>query len=177
MASTNRESSDAPTKSANDIKPEPQDEPEVQIAPRNAPTAPTASRNQIASEPEQNLEPKKRPFKQFVSPKPPFRGFKLPKADVWKDLGSPPPPPPDIDHIMGLADRIEPRTRPPARAVPQQSSEPKGKKRKAALISKGLGDIVADWINNGTNPTPWCTVDHTRTASVGFRYVHLILNF
>jgi hypothetical protein len=110
-------------------------------------------------------------------PDPPFKRFTLPKADKSKDpIGPPPQPPLDIDHLMSLADSMASKKQAPAKATPQQSSEPKGKKRKAALISKGLGDVVPEWIGNGTNPTPWCTVDHTKTANVGLRYVLIITN-
>lgn len=163
---------------------------------KDAPGPPLESRIQANIEPQEDPAPTKRAFKQFVSPKPPLKGFKLPQLKVSKDPdAAPPPPPQEIDALMGMADRMAPTKKlptkppptmpPPAKLpakpepvagpstipAPQQSSEPKGKKRKATEISKGLGDVVTEWISNGTNPTPWCTVDHTRTANVGFRYV------
>ena len=164
----------APAQRADEVQAEPREKP-AKRPPKSAPTAPLESMNQAnqsIDEPQEDPAPKKRRPKQFVSPKPPFRGFKLPKADKSKDpIGPPPQPPMDIDHMMSVADRMAPKKQPLAKATPQQSSEPKGKKRKAALISKGLGDVLAEWVDNGTNPTPWCTVDHTKTANVGFRYV------
>jgi non-canonical poly(A) RNA polymerase PAPD5/7 len=133
--------------------------------PKNAPTGPSKPGKEASGKPNDDHVPKKR-RNQFVSPRGPPRPFSLRQINKSKDSTGPPPlPPPTIDQLMTMADRMGSKTKPP----PDPVQQPKGKKRKAAEISKGLGDVVSEWRSNETNPTPWCTVDHTRTASVGLR--------
>ena len=70
-----------------------------------------------------------------------------------------PPPPPPSDLIMPTDEEL----------IAHYGGDSKGKKRKHEMLSKGVGDIVREWQANQTNPTPWCTVDHTHTGSVGLR--------
>jgi non-canonical poly(A) RNA polymerase PAPD5/7 len=162
-----------------------EDSADENVPPENASTGPKLG-NHSVTKPKDGPAPKKGSFKQFVRPRSPVLNFSLRPFNKAKDpVGPPPQPPPNIDQLMSMADRMhvsgrrKPTAHPiqeykpepwlPSEAIPQQSSEPKGKKRKAAKISKGLGDVVVEWLSNETNPTPWCTVDHTRTANVGLR--------
>lgn len=157
------------------------------VPPQNAPTGPARLGNHIVTRSKDGPAPKKHGFKQFVRPRSPVLNFSLRGTNKTKDpVGPPPQPPPNIDQLMNMADRMQVSgkrktaphvsqdlngsdTRSLPQALPQQSSAPKGKKRKAAQISKGLGDVVQEWISNETNSTPWCTVDHSCTANVGLR--------
>ena len=143
-----------------EMRSEEEDAPSEPSPPKNAPTGPSNIKREANARPNDDDVPKKR-RRQFVSPRPMFKSFRLPQINKSKDsTDPPPPPPPTIDQLMTLADRMGSKAKPPPA---------KPKKRKAAEISKGLGDVVGEWRCNETNPTPWCTVDHTRTANVGLR--------
>ena len=140
-----------------------EDAPSEPSPPKNAPTGPSKPGKEASAKPNDEVPKKRR--NQFVSPPGPFQPFNLSRFNKSKDSTGSPPPPPTIDQLMTMADRMGLKTKPPLGPVQQ----PKGKKRKAVEISKGLGDVVSEWQCNDTNPTPWCTVDHTRTANVGLR--------
>lgn len=73
------------------------------------------------------------------------------------EVGSPPSPPEGL--VMPTDEEL----------VTQYAGGPKGRKRKREQQSKGLGDILPEWETDGSNATPWCTDDHSRTAKVGLR--------
>ena len=73
------------------------------------------------------------------------------------DVGPPPLPPPELS--MPTDEEL----------IAYNGGNTKGMKRKRGEQSKDIGDVVPDWRPNGSNPTPWCTIDHSRTANIGLR--------
>ncbi|TKA54896.1 hypothetical protein B0A55_13418, partial [Friedmanniomyces simplex] len=60
----------------------------------------------------------------------------------------------------------------------QYANDGKSTKRKRRDgYSKAKGDIVDEWDANETDPTPWCTVDHSRTSNVALRLHKEICDF
>jgi non-canonical poly(A) RNA polymerase PAPD5/7 len=75
------------------------------------------------------------------------------------DDGIGPPPPPPADLLIPTEEEL----------VKQYGSGSKGKKRKHEEQSRTTGTVVPEWQPDGSDPTPWCTVDHSRTADTGLR--------
>ena len=79
-------------------------------------------------------------------------------ANTMNDsIGAPLPPPSGL--IMPTYEEL----------AAQYAGDVKGKKRKRDMQSRSQGEITEEWQANATNPTPWCTVDHSHTANVGLR--------
>lgn len=97
---------------------------------------------------------------QLQSDAPPstFQPINLRSANKMKNTLGPPPPPP-ADLIMPTEEEL----------IEQYGGDTKGKKRKRVDQSRDIGDVLPEWQTNDTEPTPWCTVDHSRTAIVGLR--------
>ncbi|KAK5692436.1 hypothetical protein LTR97_010744 [Elasticomyces elasticus] len=65
-----------------------------------------------------------------------------------------------------------------AELMAQYVNDGKGTKRKRNDgRSKSKGDIVDEWEANDTDPTPWCTIDHSQTSNVGLRLHKEICDF
>ena len=76
------------------------------------------------------------------------------------DMDDLPPPPPPDGFVMPTDDEL----------AAQLVSEGKGMKRKRTDgRSKAKGDIVDAWEMDDSDPTPWCKIDHSQTASLGLR--------
>ena len=72
----------------------------------------------------------------------------------------PPLPPPELEMVGPTDEEI----------VDRMLNESRSMKRKRGDgRSKRKGDIVDEWEENDTDPTPWCKVDHSRTAEVALR--------
>ena len=75
--------------------------------------------------------------------------------DIDDDFPSPPP-----GFVMPTDDEL----------LEQYVNDGRGTKRKRQDgHSKSKGDVVDEWDANDTDPTPWCTVDHSHTSNVGLR--------
>ena len=80
-----------------------------------------------------------------------------PRSAMDDTVGPPPPPPAGL--IMPTDEEL----------VTKFDAGTKGKKRKREEQAKAPGAIVQEWEANDSDPTPWYTVDHSRTANLGLR--------
>ncbi|KAK5128519.1 hypothetical protein LTR85_003188 [Meristemomyces frigidus] len=91
---------------------------------------------------------------------------KLPSLPPAMTSGDPPSPPPGF--VMPTDEEL----------MAQYAVGGKGKKRKHGDIQSNTDhDLVEEWEANHTNPTPWCTMDHSRTANSGLRLHKEICDF
>ncbi|KAK3116443.1 hypothetical protein LTR53_003169 [Teratosphaeriaceae sp. CCFEE 6253] len=84
------------------------------------------------------------------------------------ELATGPPPEPPPDFVMPTDEEL----------MEQYVNEGRSTKRKRGDgRSKRKGDIVDEWDEDGSDPTPWCTVDHSRTSNVALRLHKEICDF
>ena len=124
------------------------------MALRDAPSGPAS----MQPDGKKGLMSRKEQKEQVTNKLAALQSHKLPYSTKMNDDIGPPPRPP---HGLILPTDKE--------LVSQYSEGAKGKKRKHEKISQDRGDVLPEWQDNGSNPTPWCTVDHSRTADTGLR--------
>ena len=126
--------------------------------PRNAPAAPAATsakrnRRHHLNGATTELEPEPVPSS--------FRTNNSRTIDSHMSDGMGPPPPPPAELVMPTDQEL----------AALHAGDSGGKKRKRGQQAKGRGDVVPEWEVNESNPTPWCTIDHSHTVNVGLRYI------
>ncbi|KAI7627811.1 hypothetical protein KC346_g560 [Hortaea werneckii] len=132
------------------------------MPPSNAPKAPSGLSHRPSFHASLPSEPPPPPKTSSL----PANGKRGPVARSAEGTDSPPSPPPGF--VMPTDEEL----------MDQYTGGGKGKKRKQINTKPPTAfDIVEEWEWTGGDSTPWCRVDHSRTANTGLRLHKEICDF